>query len=57
MQKKESENQYIWVAERQTKMIFQGEYSFHMITNKYWKIENGGITGLTYKEKTEYTKR
>jgi hypothetical protein len=44
MQKKESEN-YIWVAERQTKMIFSREYSFHMITNKYWKIENGGITG------------
>lgn len=39
--KKRSENfQYIWVAERQTKNdIFKGNIHFHMITNKYWKIE------------------
>jgi hypothetical protein len=27
------------------KWFFQGEYSFSHDTNKYWKIENGGITG------------
>jgi hypothetical protein len=39
--KKRSENfQYIWVAERQTKNdAFKGNIHFHMITNKYWKIE------------------
>jgi hypothetical protein len=39
--KKRSENfQYIWVAERQTKNdMFKGNIHFHMITNKYWKIE------------------
>lgn len=39
--KKRSENfQYIWVAERQTKNdTFKGNIHFHMITNKYWKIE------------------
>jgi hypothetical protein len=39
--KKRGENfQYIWVAERQTKNdMFKGNIHFHMITNKYWKIE------------------
>ena len=39
--KKRSENfQYIWVAERQAKNdFFKGNIHFHMITNKYWKIE------------------
>ena len=39
--KKRSEDfQYVWVAERQTKNdIFSGNVHFHMITNKYWKIE------------------
>ncbi len=39
--KKRSENfQYVWVAERQTKNdVFEGNVHFHMITNKYWKIE------------------
>ncbi|KAF2335646.1 rolling circle replication-associated protein [Flavobacterium daemonense] len=39
--KKRSVNfQYLWVAERQTKNdMFNGNIHFHMITNKYWKIE------------------
>lgn len=39
--KKRSEDfQYVWVAERQTKNdAFKGNVHFHMITNKYWKIE------------------
>lgn len=39
--KKRSENfQYVWVAERQTKNdMFKGNVHFHMISNKYWKIE------------------
>ncbi|GAA4968063.1 rolling circle replication-associated protein [Algibacter aquimarinus] len=39
--KKRSEDfQYVWVAERQTKNdVFEGNVHFHMITNKYWKIE------------------
>jgi len=39
--KKRSENfQYLWVVERQTKNDqFKGNVHFHMITNKYWKIE------------------
>lgn len=38
--KKRSEDfQYVWVAERQTKNdVFEGNVHFHMITNKYWKI-------------------
>ncbi|WP_338198032.1 rolling circle replication-associated protein [Flagellimonas marinaquae] len=32
--------QYIWVAERQTKNDeFKGNVHFHIITNKYWKID------------------
>ncbi|TNJ47122.1 hypothetical protein KFZ70_05020 [Tamlana fucoidanivorans] len=39
--KKRSEDfQYVWVAERQTKNDeFKGNVHFHIITNKYWKIE------------------
>ena len=39
--KKRSEDfQYVWIAERQTKNdAFKGNVHFHMITNKYWKIE------------------
>lgn len=39
--KKRSEDfQYVWVVERQTKnTTFKGNAHFHMITNKYWKIE------------------
>lgn len=40
--KKRSTNKfhYIWVAERQTKNnVFKGNVHFHMITNKYWKID------------------
>ncbi len=39
--KKQDKNfQYLWVAERQTKnVVFEGNVHFHLITNKYWKIE------------------
>lgn len=39
--KKRSEDfQYVWVAERQTKNdVFEGNVHFHIITNKYWKID------------------
>ncbi|SDR87337.1 hypothetical protein SAMN04487764_0906 [Gillisia sp. Hel1_33_143] len=39
--KKRSEDfQYVWVAERQNKNdAFKGNVHFHMITNKYWKID------------------
>lgn len=39
--KKRSKNfEYVWIAERQTKNdAFKGNVHFHMITNKYWKVE------------------
>lgn len=38
--KRSDDFQYVWVAERQTKNDeFKGNVHFHMITNKYWKIE------------------
>lgn len=38
--KRSQDFQYVWVAERQTKNdVFAGNVHFHMITNKYWKIE------------------
>jgi hypothetical protein len=38
--KRSDDFQYIWVVERQTKnTVFEGNPHFHMITNKYWKIE------------------
>lgn len=39
--KKQDKNfQYLWVAERQTKnLIFKNNIHFHMISNKFWKIE------------------
>ncbi|ULC59669.1 hypothetical protein MBM09_01525 [Flaviramulus sp. BrNp1-15] len=38
--KRSDDFQYVWVAERQTKNdIFEGNVHFHMITNKYWKID------------------
>lgn len=39
--KKRSEDfQYVWVAERQTKNDeFKGNVHFHIITNKYWRLE------------------
>ncbi|SDS35622.1 hypothetical protein [Gramella sp. MAR_2010_147] len=38
--KRNEDFQYVWVAERQTKNdAFKGNVHFHMITNKYWKIE------------------
>ncbi len=38
--KRSDDFQYVWVAERQTKNDeFKGNIHFHIITNKYWKIE------------------
>lgn len=38
--KRSKDFQYVWVAERQTKNAeFAGNVHFHIITNKYWKIE------------------
>ncbi|SDK79261.1 hypothetical protein SAMN04488034_101486 [Salinimicrobium catena] len=38
--KRSSDFEYVWVAERQTKNdAYKGNVHFHMITNKYWKIE------------------
>jgi len=40
VKKLDSDFQYIWVAERQTKnIIFKNNIHFHLITNKYWKID------------------
>lgn len=38
--KRNNDFQYVWVAERQTKNDqFKGNVHFHIITNKYWKIQ------------------
>ncbi|MCB0744014.1 MAG: hypothetical protein KDC67_08930 [Ignavibacteriae bacterium] len=51
--KKRSEDfQYIWVVERQTKNDeFKGNPHFHMITNKYWKIEKWWNYWITLQQK------
>lgn len=51
--KKRSEDfQYLWVVERQTKNTeFKGNPHFHMITNKYWKIEKWWEYWLTLQQK------
>jgi len=39
VKKRSIDFQYIWIVERQTKNNeFKGNPHFHMITNKYWKI-------------------
>ncbi len=57
--KKRSEDfQYIWVVERQTKNDeFKGNPHFHMITNKYWKIEKWWNYWLTLQQKNGVTPR
>jgi len=57
--KKRSSNfQYIWVAERQTKNdLFKGNIHFHMITNKYWKIEKWWNYWLDLQQKNGITPR
>jgi len=38
--KRSKDFEYIWVAEKQTKNeVFKNNIHFHLITNKYWKIE------------------
>jgi len=51
--KKRSNNfQYLWVIERQTKNNeFKGNPHFHMITNKYWKIDKWWNYWLTLQQK------
>ncbi|MFH4963884.1 hypothetical protein V8G69_02690 [Gaetbulibacter sp. M235] len=40
VKKRSVDFQYVWIAERQTKNdAFKGNVHFHMITNKYWKLE------------------
>ncbi|QXP56213.1 hypothetical protein H0I25_00015 [Cellulophaga sp. HaHa_2_95] len=40
VKKRSTDFQYVWVAERQEKNTeFIGNIHFHIITNKYWKIE------------------
>tara|TARA_R110002049_G_scaffold240328_1_gene413690 strand:+ start:3025 stop:3861 length:837 start_codon:yes stop_codon:yes gene_type:complete len=40
VKKRSTDFQYVWVAERQTKNTeFAGNVHFHIITNKYWKID------------------
>ena len=40
VKKRSNDFQYLWVVERQTQNDeFKGNPHFHMITNKYWKIE------------------
>ncbi|MCK0144032.1 hypothetical protein MWU78_00030 [Arenibacter sp. F26102] len=40
VKKRSTDFQYVWVAERQTKNAeFEGNVHFHIITNKYWKID------------------
>lgn len=40
IKKQDSEFEFLWVAERQNKNpVFKGNIHFHLITNKYWKIE------------------
>lgn len=38
--KRSKDFQYLWVAEKQLEnAVFRGNIHFHLITNKYWKIE------------------
>jgi hypothetical protein len=42
----------VWIAERQNKNdTFKGNVHFHLITNKYWKIEKWWNYGLTLQKK------
>ena len=50
--------QYIWVAERQTKNeTFKDNIHFHLITNKYFKIEKYWSYWITLQEKNGITAR
>lgn len=50
--------QYIWVAERQTKNDeFKGNVHFHLITNKYWKIEKWWNYWISLQKKNGITPR
>lgn len=52
VKKRSNDFQYLWVVERQTKNTeFIGNPHFHMITNKYWKIEKWWDYWLTLQQK------
>ena len=52
VKKRSDDFQYLWVVERQTKNNeFKGNPHFHMITNKYWKIEKWWNYWLTLQQK------
>lgn len=52
VKKRSYDFQYIWVIERQTKNDeFRGNPHFHMITNKYWKIDKWWNYWLTLQQK------
>ena len=52
VKKRSDDFQYIWVVERQTKNDeFKGNPHFHMITNKFWKIEKWWNYWLTLQQK------
>jgi hypothetical protein len=40
IKKQDTRFEFLWVAERQNKnQVFKGNIHFHLITNKYWKID------------------
>jgi hypothetical protein len=58
VKKRSDDFQYLWVIERQTKNNeFKGNPHFHMITNKYWKIDKWWNYWLTLQQKNGITPR
>lgn len=58
VKKRSNDFQYIWVVERQTKNNeFKGNPHFHIITNKFWKIEKWWNYWLTLQHKNGITPR
>jgi hypothetical protein len=58
VKKRSNDFQYVWVVERQTKNNeFKGNPHFHMITNKFWKIEKWWNYWLTLQQKNGITPR
>lgn len=58
VKKRSNDFQYVWVVERQTKNNeFKGNPHFHMITNKFWKIEMWWNYWLTLQQKNGITPR
>ena len=58
VKKRSNDFQYVWVVERQTKNNeFNGNPHFHLITNKYWKIDKWWNYWLTLQEKNNIIPR